>query len=56
MGESYVDLMWRVTLNQNLMAGFRDLRDAEDYAARVGGKVIVIEHRELGNPIPRDLS
>jgi ERCC4-type nuclease len=55
MGESYVELMWRVILNQHLMAGFRDLQDAQEYAVRIGGKVIVIDHRELGNPVPRAL-
>lgn len=50
MGESYVELMWRVILNQQLKGAFLDLVDAEQYALKIGGQVIVIEHRVLGNP------
>lgn len=47
MGESYVDLMWRVVKDQQLKAGFLDLKDAEEYAKKIGGKVIVITHKEV---------
>lgn len=47
MGESYVELMWRVILNQQLKGAFLDLSDAEEYAKKIGGTVIVITHQEV---------
>lgn len=47
MGESYVELMWRVIKDQQLKGAFLDLEDAQNYAKLIGGKVIVVTHREL---------
>jgi hypothetical protein len=47
MGDSYVDLMWRVVQNRQLIAGFLNLADAEEFAKKIGGKVVVITHKEV---------
>lgn len=47
MGDSYIDLMWRVIKNKELLAAFDNLRDAREYSDKVGGEVIVISHSKV---------
>lgn len=47
MGDSYVDLMWRVVYDRRLIAGFVNLEDAEEFAKKIGGQVVVITHKEV---------
>ena len=55
MGESFVELMWRVIKDVDwdggkitqLKAAFLDLDAAQEYAKLIGGKVIVITHKEV---------
>ncbi len=52
VGESYVELMWRVIKDAvwegqtvpQLKGAFLDLTDAEAYAKKIGGTVIVLKH------------
>jgi hypothetical protein len=55
MGDSYVELMWRVLKDETwdggtitqLKAAFLDLDAAKEYAKAIGGKVIVLIHKEV---------
>lgn len=47
MDESYVELMWRVVKERELKGAFLDLDDADEYAKKIGGKVIVITHKDV---------
>ena len=47
MGDSYVELMWRVIKDRKLKAAFDDLEDARQYANLISGEVIVITHNKV---------
>lgn len=52
MGENYVELPWRVIAEgcdgfMRLKGAFEDLADAQNYAEQIGGKVIVVTHKEI---------
>ena len=47
MGDSYVELVWRVGKDRNLVAAFLNLSDAQAFAKLIGGQVFVITHKEV---------
>jgi len=47
MGDSYVELMWRVIKDRELKAAFDDLADAQQYAKLISGEVIVMTHKKV---------
>ena len=47
MGDSYVELMWRVIKDRELKAAFDDLEEAREWAAKIGGEVVVITHKKV---------
>ena len=49
MGDSYVELMWRVIKDRQLKAAFLDLEEAAKFAKMIGGEVIVVTHRVVGS-------
>jgi len=54
MGDSFVELEWRVVMDGYCLAAFRDLEPAELHAKHVNGDLVYISHRYVSERKDRE--